>query len=98
MKSFVALSLAAAVSALPQGSSPSGCSPSSPESFQISTVNITSSASKRDVERRDIGRRQLNGVLTLSLQDGVLMDQADRRGYIAANYQYVAWYTFADPH
>lgn len=83
MKSFVALSLAAAVVALPQTSSPAGCSPSSDETFQITTVNTTSSA-KRSVEKR-----QLDGTLMLTLKDGVLMDQAGRQGYIASNYQYV---------
>ena len=82
MKSFVALSLAAAVMAMPQSGSPSGCSSSSSGSFQISTVNVTSSSSKRDVEKR-----QLSGALTLTLQDGILKDQAGRQGYIASNYQ-----------
>lgn len=83
MKSFAVLSLAAAAVALPQASTPAGCSSSASGTFQISTVNITSSAAKRDVERR-----QLSGVLTLSLQDGVLKDQAGRTGYIASNYQF----------
>lgn len=82
MKSFAALSLAAAVSALPQASTSSECSPSSDSSFQITTVNVTSSA-KRSVEKR-----QLDGTLTLSLEDGVLKDQAGRQGYIASNYQF----------
>lgn len=82
MKSFVALSLAAAAMALPQASSPAGCSPSTSGSFAISTVNITSSA------KRDIEKRQLSGTLTLSLQNGILKDQAGRTGYIASNYQF----------
>ncbi|KAI8934915.1 hypothetical protein NX059_008585 [Plenodomus lindquistii] len=80
MKSFVALSFAAAVAA--QGSSPAGCSPSAPGSFQIQTVNVTSSA------KRSIEARQLSGILTLSLNNGELKDQAGRTGYIASNYQF----------
>ncbi|KAF1851880.1 uncharacterized protein K460DRAFT_401881 [Cucurbitaria berberidis CBS 394.84] len=83
MKSFVALSLAAAAMALPQSGSPSGCSSSTSGTFQISTVNVTSGSSKRDVEKR-----QLAGALTLSLNDGLLKDQAGRSGYIASNYQF----------
>lgn len=83
MKSFVALSLAAAVVALPQASSPEGCSSSADGTFQITTVNVTSDATKRA-----LSRRQLSGVLTLSLEDGILTDQAGRTGYIASNYQF----------
>jgi len=82
MKSFVVLCLAAAAMAIPQASSPAGCSSSSSGSFQISTVNLTSS------KKRDLERRQLSGPLTLSLNGGILKDQAGRQGYIAANYQF----------
>lgn len=82
MKSFAILSLAAAAVAMPQAASPEGCSSSADGSFQITTVNVTSDATKRDLQRR-----QLSGVLTLSLNDGILKDQAGRTGYIASNYQ-----------
>ncbi|KAF2851031.1 covalently-linked cell wall protein-like protein [Plenodomus tracheiphilus IPT5] len=82
MKSFVALSLAAAAVALPQTSSPEGCASSSSGSFQVSTVNVTSSA------KRSIEARQLAGTLTITLTDGELKDQAGRIGYIASNYQF----------
>lgn len=84
MKSFVALALAATAlaSPMPQSSAPEGCSDSHDGSFQISVVNVTKS-SKRAVERR-----QMSGVLTLSLQDGMLKDQAGRTGYIAGNDQF----------
>lgn len=82
MKSFVALSLAAAAMALPQSGSTSDCSSSASGTFEISTVNVTSTSSKRDVEKR-----QLSGALTLSLEGGILKDQAGRQGYIASNYQ-----------
>lgn len=86
MKSFVALALAASALAkpmpLPQASSPEGCSDSYDGTFQISVVNVTKS-SKRAVEKR-----QLSGTLTLSLDGGVLKDQAGRTGYIAANDQF----------
>jgi hypothetical protein len=84
MKSFVAVGLAAAVAAYPQAGSPSECSPSADGTFSITTVNATETA------KRSIERRQLDGELQISLEDGVLKDQAGRTGYIASNYQYVA--------
>ncbi|KAF2017374.1 hypothetical protein BU24DRAFT_344510 [Aaosphaeria arxii CBS 175.79] len=66
----------------PEAPAPSGCSESHDGKFQISVVNVTSSA-KRDVEKR-----QQAGILTLTLANGILTDQADRTGYIASNYQF----------
>ncbi|KAJ4381223.1 hypothetical protein N0V86_003572 [Didymella sp. IMI 355093] len=83
MKSYIALALASTALAYPQTSGSSGCASSSSGTFQIQTVNQTSANNKRDLEAR-----QLSGVLTLSLKDGVLTDQAGRRGYIAANDQF----------
>lgn len=83
MKSFVALALAATALAAPQASSPpSGCQASAPGSFQIQTVNVTSP------RKRSLEARQLAGALTLTLQNGILKDQAGRTGYIASNYQF----------
>ncbi|KAF2689607.1 hypothetical protein K458DRAFT_439871 [Lentithecium fluviatile CBS 122367] len=86
MKSFVALALAASALAtpmpIPQSGAPDGCSDSKDGSFQISVVNVTSSA-KRSVEKR-----QLSGTLTVTLQDGILKDQAGRTGSIVANHQW----------
>lgn len=83
MKSFAALALAATAAALPQQSSGSDCQDSRDGSFAISVVNVTdSSSSKRSLEQR-----QLSGILTLSLKDGKLQDQAGREGYIASNHQ-----------
>ncbi|KAF2116948.1 hypothetical protein BDV96DRAFT_645348 [Lophiotrema nucula] len=67
----------------PEASAPSGCSTSASGTFQITVVNVTTSASKRD-----LGKRQQAGILTLSLSDEVLKDQAGRTGYIASNYQF----------
>ncbi|KAK5139327.1 hypothetical protein LTR04_003669 [Oleoguttula sp. CCFEE 6159] len=84
------LALAASAFAVPQGvtqtltpsvPAPSGCSSSYSGTFQISVVNVTSSSSSKV-------KRQSSGVLTLSLNNGVLKDQAGRTGYIAANRQY----------
>lgn len=83
MKSFVALALAASAVAYPQSSSSSDCEDSRDGTFAISVVNVTDSNSKRGVEPR-----QLAGILTLSLEGGVLKDQAGRDGYIAANHQF----------
>ncbi|KAF2800700.1 hypothetical protein K505DRAFT_320235 [Melanomma pulvis-pyrius CBS 109.77] len=81
---LVALALAAATMAkpMPQASTPEGCSDSHSGSFQITVVNATTAA-KRDVEKR-----QLAGILTLTLEGGILKDQAGRTGYIASNYQW----------
>ncbi|KAH7399010.1 hypothetical protein DE146DRAFT_514951 [Phaeosphaeria sp. MPI-PUGE-AT-0046c] len=81
MKSFAVLALAA-TAALAQTAPPSGCSASRAGSFNIQTVNITRSSTKRELEAR-----QLAGTLTLTLQNGILRDQAGRQGYIASNYQ-----------
>jgi hypothetical protein len=85
MKSIVAITgLAAAVAAYPQASSSSECAASVDGTFQITTVNATETATKRSFQKR-----QLDGELTMSLEDGKLTDQAGRTGYIAANSQYV---------
>ncbi|KAJ4319899.1 hypothetical protein N0V94_003671 [Neodidymelliopsis sp. IMI 364377] len=82
MKSYIALALASTALAYPQTSDASGCPSSASGSFQIQTVNQTTSA------KRSLEGRQLSGALTLTLQDGVLKDQAGRTGYIAANDQF----------
>jgi len=83
MKSFVALALAASAMAIPQNTAPpAGCQASTSGTFQISTVNVTSS------KKRDLATRQLAGALTLTLQNGILKDQAGRTGYIASNFQF----------
>lgn len=91
MKSFVALALAASALAspmpMPQSDAPEGCSDSREGTFQISVVNATTSV-KRSVEKR-----QLAGTLTITLQDGILKDQAGRTGSIVANHQW----QFDDP-
>ncbi len=81
MKSYIALALASTALALPQttGSS-SECAASADESFQIQTVVKPSS-------KRGLEQRQLSGALTLTLENGILRDQAGRQGYIAANDQ-----------
>ncbi|ETI28022.1 hypothetical protein G647_00471 [Cladophialophora carrionii CBS 160.54] len=66
----------------PSSPAPEGCSPSFSGSFQITAVNVSSAA------KRDLQSRQQDGVLTLTLADSVLVDQAGRTGYIASNYQF----------
>ncbi|KAH7075885.1 hypothetical protein BKA63DRAFT_310021 [Paraphoma chrysanthemicola] len=80
MKSFAVLAFAA--TALAQSSPPAGCQASTSGTFNIQTVNVTSS------RKRDLESRQLAGALTLSLNGGILKDQAGRTGYIASNYQF----------
>lgn len=83
MKSYIALALASTALAFPQTSGSSSCASSTSGTFQIQTVNQTSNNNKRDLEAR-----QLAGALTLTLQNGILKDQAGRQGYIAANDQF----------
>lgn len=81
MKSYIALAIASTALALPQSSgSSSECAASADESFQIQTVVKPSS-------KRGLETRQLAGALTLTLENGILKDQAGRQGYIAANDQ-----------
>ncbi|KAF3008866.1 hypothetical protein E8E13_011000 [Curvularia kusanoi] len=81
MKSYIALALASTALALPQQSGGSSECPSSASgTFQIQTVVKPT--------KRDLQERQLAGALTLTLQDGILKDQAGRQGYIAANDQF----------
>lgn len=83
MKSYIALALASTALALPQQQSGSSeCSSSADGTFQIQTVVKPT--------KRDLEQRQLSGVLTLTLKDGILKDQAGRQGYVAANDQYVS--------
>ncbi|USP80674.1 hypothetical protein yc1106_07948 [Curvularia clavata] len=82
MKSIVVAGLAAAVAAAPTASG-SQCAASADGKFTITTVQATAMRSKRAVYPR-----QLDGILTMSLKDGKLTDQAGRTGYIASNYQF----------
>lgn len=84
MKSLVVASLVAAAAAAPAASSSSECASSANGKFTITTVMASDASSKRSLHLR-----QLSGTLTMSLQDGKLVDQAGRIGYIASNYQYV---------
>jgi hypothetical protein len=82
MKSYLALALASTALALPQQQADSSeCSSSASGTFQIQTV-------VKPTSKRDLQERQLAGALTLTLQDGILKDQAGRQGYIASNDQF----------
>jgi hypothetical protein len=83
MKSFIVAGLVATAAAMPQSSSGSECPASANGKFTITTVKTADSPSKRGLYSR-----QLSGVLTMSLKDGKLTDQAGRDGYIASNYQF----------
>ncbi len=74
---------------VPSAAPPAGCENSRTGTFTITIVNVTSPAatpSKRDFN--DFHRRQSAGVLTLTLDGGVMHDQANRTGYIASNFQF----------
>ncbi|EUC48510.1 hypothetical protein COCMIDRAFT_49634, partial [Bipolaris oryzae ATCC 44560] len=83
MKSFILTGLVAAATALPQAASGSECAASVDGTFTITTVKAPEADKKRA-----LARRQLDGILTMTLQDGKLKDQAGRDGYIASNYQF----------
>jgi hypothetical protein len=84
MLSYFIFALTTALSALathvPRDQTVSSCEPSSWGTFKIKTVNQPNA-------RRNVKTRQFTGALTLTLQNGILKDQAGRQGYIAANHQ-----------
>lgn len=80
MRPYFAIALVSTAFAFPQTSGTDSCPSSVSGTFQIQTV--TKSSSKRGLEER-----QLAGALTLTLQNGILKDQAGRQGYIASNDQ-----------
>ncbi|KAK5093376.1 hypothetical protein LTR70_004748 [Exophiala xenobiotica] len=83
MKGTIALLFGAAVASPLAQRQSSDCQSDVPEAFQIAVVNQTSTA------KRDLQRRQLSGDLMLTINGGILKDQAGRTGYIAsANDQF----------
>lgn len=80
MKSYFTLALVSTTFAFPQVSGPDSCPSSVSGAFQIQTVSKSSS-------KHSLVERQLAGTLTLTLQNGILKDQAGRQGYIASNDQ-----------
>lgn len=80
---------AAVANAVPQGvtavispssPAPTGCSTSVSGTFEITVAAISSSKVKR--------QSTTGGDLVLTLNNGVLLDQSGRTGYIASNYQF----------
>ncbi|KAI5460458.1 hypothetical protein BGZ63DRAFT_404927 [Mariannaea sp. PMI_226] len=70
----------------PKGNPPSGCQSTYDGIFEV-TIFKGSSKSKRDIlETR--GSCSGDGVLAMTLKDGVLRDAKNRIGYIASNYQF----------
>ncbi|TKA83448.1 hypothetical protein B0A55_00355 [Friedmanniomyces simplex] len=63
----------------PSASPPADCKTSYSGSFSIQTVNVSSSAKVK---------RQADSTLTMTLDNGVLMDSSKRTGYIASNSQF----------
>ncbi|KAL9126845.1 MAG: hypothetical protein Q9217_004172 [Psora testacea] len=72
----------------PEGSSPPGCQETfnGGSTFTFTTRNLTSS-SKRSIEERAVACGG-EGSLTLTLNNGVLLDGKGRTGYIASNRQF----------
>lgn len=75
-------SASASASPSAAGAAPAGCSTSRAGSFSISVVNVTRSA------KRDLESRQVDGQLTMTLNNGVLTDSQGRTGCIVANRQF----------
>ncbi|KAL6408252.1 covalently-linked cell wall protein [Ilyonectria robusta] len=67
----------------PKGSAPEGCDATYDGTFEVTVVKA--SESKRDLEKRSCNG---DGVLVMTLKDGILKDAKDRTGYIASNYQF----------
>ncbi|KAF4447153.1 hypothetical protein F53441_9298 [Fusarium austroafricanum] len=89
--SLAFLALAATAFAVPQvtdniapkGNPPKGCTKSYSGQFEVTIFKP--GKSKRDVEERSCNGE---GVLVLSLKDGVLKDAKDRTGYISESFQF----------
>lgn len=69
----------------PTGSAPAGCTGSFDGSFEIT---VTQAKEKRDVDLEKRAECGKNGILVLSLADGAVIDEQDRTGYIASNFQF----------
>jgi len=82
MKGTIALLFGAAVASPLAQRQSSDCQATVSDAFQIAVVNQTTTA------KRDLSRRQLSGDLMVTINNGVLMDQAGRTGYIASNDQF----------
>ncbi|GAB7346189.1 hypothetical protein MBLNU457_4930t1 [Dothideomycetes sp. NU457] len=63
----------------PKVTDPAGCYPNYQGQFEISVVNVSAVSNQK---------RQSGRPLTVTLKDGLLMDDAGRIGYIAANHQF----------
>ncbi|TKA32800.1 hypothetical protein B0A50_01025 [Salinomyces thailandicus] len=89
--SFAPLALAALVAAspMPQASSAASadCSPNYDGEFMIQVINVTTTM------KRGLEKRQQDNPLQVTLEDGVLVDDEGRTGYIASNGQF----QFNDP-
>jgi hypothetical protein len=88
---------------VPESPTPEGCQNSRVGTFTITIQNVTGPtestsavASTTFAKRYEVPAikplrllpRQAAGVLTMTLNGGVLVDQANRTGYIASNYQF----------
>lgn len=83
MKGFAVAAFVAAAAAMPQakpaqGTAPAGCQSSYNGKFNLGVVQVVSPS-----------KRQAAGVLEVTLENGVLKDQAGRQANIVANHQYV---------
>lgn len=82
---------AAAIGSSPTASAPAGCSTDYSGDFQITIINSTSPTTSK--EKRQSTTCGQAGLLTASLQGGILKDTQGRQGEVVANYQF----QFDDP-
>jgi hypothetical protein len=86
LAAFAAVAIAAPAPQAPPTAAPAGCAPSYSGRFQIAAVNITTTG-KRSIEARQ-SSCDGPGALTLTLNNGQLVDSAGRIGSIVANRQF----------
>jgi hypothetical protein len=96
---FLALAASAAAQGVtniivPSSVPPAGCENSRAGAFAITIVNVTSPSApaspvpSSSLTARNVMPRQAAGTLMITLDGGVMHDQANRTGYIASNYQF----------
>jgi len=72
----------------PTAAAPASCTGTVNGDFEITIYEAQDAPSKRDLTKRQSDRCSGEGALVITLKDGVLLDNKDRTGYIADNYQF----------
>lgn len=72
----------------PKGAAPSGCATSYSGQFEVTVETVVKADSKARRAIAPRGTCGADGILVMTLKDGVLTDSKSRTGYIASNYQF----------